>query len=244
MSRAGNYDRHITIFSPDGRLHQIEYALKAVNQSGLTGVCLRGKDTVCMVTQKKVTEKLLDRNYVTSFFKITPKIGCFAVGFVPDCRTVVLQTRQFAAQFKDENAYDIPLHVLAEKVGKQAQLFTQHAGIRPMACTVHLCAIDDERGPQLYKADPAGFVFGYKASSIGSKEAEANNFLEKILRKTQGQSDKVTTIQEAIDCLQLVLSQDLKATDIEVAVVSGKEDFQVLPDGEVEEHLTQIAEKD
>ena len=66
MSRAGNYDRHITIFSPDGRLHQIEYAIKAVNQCGLTGVCLRGKDTVCMVTQKKVTEKLLDRNYVTS----------------------------------------------------------------------------------------------------------------------------------------------------------------------------------
>lgn len=244
MSRAGNYDRHITIFSPDGKLHQIEYALKAVNQCGLTGVCLRGKDSVCMVTQKKVTEKLLDRNYVTSFYKITPKIGCFAIGFVPDCRTVVLQTRQFAAQYKDDNAYDIPVHVLAGKVGKQAQLFTQHAGVRPMACTVLLTAIDDEKGPQLFKCDPSGHYFGYKAAAIGSKEAEASNHLEKILKKTSGQSNEKDTIQEAIDCLQLVLSQDLKATDLEVAVVSGKGDFGVLRDDQVEEHLNQIAEKD
>lgn len=239
-----NHDRQITIFSPEGNLYQIEYAIKSVSNCGTLAVCLRGKDSVVMVAQKKVPEKLMDRDYVTNMYKITQKIGCLAIGSIPDSKAVVQQARQMAAKFKNSNGYDIPVHFLASKVGKKAQIFTQHAGVRPLGATIHLCAIDDEKGASLWKCDPAGFHFAYYASAIGPKEQEANNALEKIIKKTNNQSDRSETIRRAIDCLQVVLGQDMKALDMEVGVVYADEDFLRLPDQEVEDHLTAIHEED
>ena len=135
MSRQG-YDRHITIFSPDGKLFQIEYALKAVTTCGITGVALKGENTCVVVTQKKATDPLMDKSYNTSLFKVTPNIGVMALGLVPDCRLCVAQARQVAASFMDKNGYEIPVHVLANKMGKKAQIFTQNAGVRPLASTM------------------------------------------------------------------------------------------------------------
>lgn len=242
MSRS--HDRHITIFSQEGKLYQIEYALKSVAQAGILGICLRGKDTVCMVCQKKVSDKLMDPSSVTSMYAITPKIGCMALGSNPDAKSVVMEARQMAAKFKDQNGYDIPVHFLAQRVGKKAQIWTQHAGGRIMACTSHLCAIDDEKGAQLWKCDPSGHYFGWKACATGQKDQEGNNALEKIIKKTNAESDMVTTIRKAIDALAAVLGADLKPADIEVGVVTGAENFRILPDVEVDAHLDAIREQD
>lgn len=243
-----HHDRQITIFSPEGKLYQIEYAIKAVQQGGLLGVCLRGKDSVCVVSQKKVSDKLMDRSHVTNTYKITPSIGCLAIGRVPDCKKLVQEAREFAAEFKDENGYDIPVHFLAQRIGKRNQIFTQHAGRRPLACTVHLAAVDDETGAQLWKCDPSGHFFGWKASAIGPKDQEANNALEKIWKKTNGESELNETVQKTIDCLQVVLAQDVKPVDIEVGVAyvtpEGDSDFKILTDAEVDDHLTAIHEQD
>lgn len=108
-----------------------------------------------------------------------------------------------------------------------------------------LCSVDDETGPQLYKFDPAGFCQGYHATAAGAKEQEAINYLEKQYKKVNGQFTREQTIQTAIETLQNVTSQDFKATDIEVGIVTTENPrFRKLSPQEIEEHLNIIAERD
>ncbi|KAL3138669.1 Polyamine N-acetyltransferase 1 [Trebouxia sp. C0010 RCD-2024] len=246
MSRgSGGYDRHITIFSPEGRLYQVEYAFKAVKAAGITSIAVRGKDSVCFVTQKKVTDKLIDPTSVTHMFKITKQIGVLATGQLADARSQVQKARSEAAEFRFKYGYEMPVDFLAKVLADQAQVYTQHAYMRPLAVIPILIGIDEERGPQLYKVDPAGYYVGYKATSAGAKDQEAENYLEKKF-KGNPQYSFDEAVQMAITALQSVLSEDFKPSQIEVGVVrdDAQKAFRVLTDSEVEEHLTAISERD
>ncbi|CAD7954109.1 unnamed protein product [Amoebophrya sp. A25] len=242
MSR--QMDRQITVFSPEGKLYQIEYALKSIQNAGILGVCLRGGDAVCMVAQRKVSEKLMDPSYVTNMYVITPNIGALCIGSNPDCKDVILEARQIAGKFKDQNGYEIPVHFLAAKIGKKAQIFTQNAGMRPLGAVIHLCAVDDEKGPQLWKIDPSGHYFGWKALATGPKDQEANNMLEKVVKQTDGNGERTLTIRKTLDVLMQTLAQDVKPTDVEVGVVTAEGGFRMLSVQEIDDHLTAIHEQD
>mmetsp|Transcript_8710 Transcript_8710/g.25089 ORF Transcript_8710/g.25089 Transcript_8710/m.25089 type:complete len:247 (-) Transcript_8710:71-811(-) len=246
MSRGSGsgYDRHITIFSPEGRLFQVEYAFKAVKSAGFTSIAVRGKDSVCMVTQKKVPDKLIDPTSLTHMFPITKQVGMLVTGIMTDAKSLVQKARQTASEFKFKYGYEIPVDFLARRMADQAQVYTQHAYMRPMGVVSILCAIDEEYGPMLYKVDPAGYFVGYKATSAGTKDQEATNFLEKKL-KNNPQFSFDECVQTAISALQGVLSEDFKASEIEVAVVSDdNRSFRVLTNEQVDEHLTAISERD
>ncbi|XP_042517904.1 proteasome subunit alpha type-6 [Macadamia integrifolia] len=246
MSRGSGagYDRHITIFSPEGRLFQVEYAFKAVKASGITSIGVRGKDSVCVVTQKKVPDKLLDHTSVTHLFAITKYIGLLATGMTADARTLVQQARNEAAEFRFKYGYEMPVDVLSKWIADKSQIYTQHAYMRPLGVAAMVLSIDEEAGPQLFKCDPAGHFFGHKATSAGLKEQEAINFLEKKMKNDPAFSYE-ETVQTAISALQSVLQEDFKANEIEVGVV--KKDhpiFRVLSTEEIDEHLTAISERD
>ncbi|CAL9009687.1 unnamed protein product [Prunus brigantina] len=259
MSRGsgGGYDRHITIFSPEGRLFQVEYAFKAVKAAGITSIGVRGKDSVCVVTQKKVPDKLLDQTSVTHLFPITKFLGLLATGmtahiwfillacnFLADARTLVQQARNEAAEFRFKYGYEMPVDVLARWIADKSQIYTQHAYMRPLGVVAMVLGIDEEFGPQLYKCDPAGHYFGHKATSAGLKEQEAINFLEKKM-KNDPLFTYDETVQTAISALQSVLQEDFKANEIEVGVVVKENPvFRVLSTDEIDEHLTAISERD
>lgn len=221
MSRGTTgYDRHITIFSPEGRLYQVEYAFKAIQTSGLTSVGVRGIDCACVATQKKIPDKLHDPTSVTNMHKITETIGVATTGIMPDARSSVQTLREEAAEFKFTYGYDMPVASLAKRAADLAQVYTQHAYMRPLGVSLIIIGIDvegEQKTPKLFRCDPAGYFAGYKATSSGQKEQEANNYFEKKIKADPtAQFDFDETVQTALGCLQAVVGADLKASDVEV----------------------------
>ena len=136
------------------------------------------------------------------------------------------------------------MDVLANILADEFQVYTQHAYMRPLAVMVMLISMDADRGPSLYKCDPAGYYVGYSATSAGSKEVEAVNYLEKKV-KSGSSFDVNETVQLAISALQHVLGEEVKASELEVALVTADNTaFRVISESQVEEHLTAISERD
>lgn len=251
MSRDSNYDHHISIFSPQGRLYQMEYCFKAAN-SGLTGVAVRGKDSCCVVTQKKVPDRLMQPNSVTHLFQLTPQTGCCVTGTMADCKAMVQRARYEAGQWTFDNGYPVPVGILSKRMADLAQVNTQTASMRPLAVIGLFIGIDEQKGPQVYKVDCAGHYLPFFAAAAGPKEQEAMNFLEKRVKDMKEyNSDQV--IRTAITCLGHVLGSDFRGSEIEVATVQKpKRDdgtvigtggrFKVLSEDEIEGHLNAIAD--
>ncbi|KAL5488400.1 SCL1 [Sanghuangporus vaninii] len=263
MSRT-SYDRYLTVFSPEGRLYQVEYAFKAISGSGQTSIAIRGKDTSVVLTQKKVPDKLLDPSTITHLFSITPTIGCVITGRIADGRAQVTRARAEAAEFRYKFGYEISPEALARRLANINQVYTQRAAMRPLGLAMILIGIDDDFGPQCFKLDPAGYYVGFHATAAGQKQQEAMNHLEKKWKKLNnggGADDPIAagktlsraeTIEMAIEAIATVYSQDFKAGEIEIGIVSSSEEepeesrgkWRVMEQAEVEQHLLAYAEKD
>lgn len=242
MSRGSSagFDRHITIFSPEGRLYQVEYAFKAINQAGITSIGLRGTENVCVVSQKKIADKSIDPKSITHIFRLTKTIGCSITGNLPDCCSHIQRARYEAANYEYKYGIPISIEVLARRMADIAQVYTQNAEMRPFGTSMMLISYEDGK-PQLFKTDPAGYYCGYRAAAVGVKAAECSNYLEKKLKKKQNYN-KTETIQMAIRAMSQSLGIDFKASEIEVGEVDSSGIFRALTETQIEEHLNAISQ--
>jgi len=247
MSGSAGFDRHITIFSDQGRLYQVEYAFKAITAANITSIGVRGKDCAVVISQKKVPDKLLDPASVTYIFQLSPSVGCVMTGSIADARAAVSRARGEAAEFRYKYGYEMPCDVLSKRLANINQVYTQRAYMRPLGVSMTLISIDDEMGPQLFKTDPAGYYVGYKATASGPKQQEALNHLEKKFKnKEYADGDWKEVVELGISALGSVLSVDFKSGEVEVGVVGadGKPGFRKLSADEIDERLQSIADKD
>ncbi|KAL3312406.1 Proteasome subunit alpha type-6 [Cichlidogyrus casuarinus] len=247
MSTASSsgFDRSISIFSPEGRIFQVEYTFKAISLDGLTSVGIRGDDCCVVACQVKRPDKLIEPDSVSRMFRLTENIGCLMTGYWPDCHSQVNRARVEAANFKYKLGYEMPCDVLVRRIAEINQVYTQSAGTRPLACSMMAISFDEElQQPMLYKTDPSGFFAGYRACSVGTKHIEVKNFLEKKVR-TADKCSYDDALELAIGSLSHVLAMDFKPSDIEIAVVSKENPkFRILETHEIDQILTRIAEKD
>lgn len=246
MSAAG-YDRHITIFSPEGRLYQVEYAFKAANQPNLNSIAIRSQTASVVISQKKVPDKLLDPSTVSYLFPVAKHIGFCATGPIPDARNVALRCKAEASEFRYKYGYDIPCEVLAKRIANLSQIYTQRAYMRPLGVILTFISYDEETGPCIFKCDPAGYYTGYKATATGPKQQELNSALEKHFKKLKAdkleEEDWQKVVEFGITTLIDSLGTDFNKNDLEIGVAV-KDKFFVLTPEQIEESLVAIAEQD
>ena len=165
LPAAAGYDRAITVFSPDGRLYQVEYAIETVRR-GTIAVGIRSKDGVVLAVEEK-PRKLQSNDVTQKIFQVDDHIGIAAAGYIPDARSQVDNARFFSQS--NRLIYDEPVEVetVAKHLADQCQQFTQYAGVRPFGVALIISGVD-QQGSTLYLTDPSGTYIPYEAVAIGS----------------------------------------------------------------------------
>ena len=230
------YDRAITIFSPDGRLFQVEYAMEAVRK-GFTTLGLKCPEGVVLIAEKRKLFPLIDFNSIEKIFKIDEHIGITYAGIPSDARVLIDRART-QAQI-NRLLYDEPIdvEVLTRRISDLMQLYTQHGGVRPFGVSLLIAGVDGN-GPRLFMTEPSGAYAGYYARAIGAGSQPVTEFLEKNYNPNLTLEE---TIILAIKALMPVVEGALEPEKLEIGVASVKDRrFRKLTNEEIAEWIKKV----
>lgn len=236
MAPQMGYDRAITVFSPDGRLFQVEYAREAVKR-GTTAVGVKAKDGVALLVDKRITSRLLEAPSIEKIFQIDDHIGAATSGLVADARVLVDRAR-VEAQI-NKYTYDEPIgvEVLAKRVCDFKQTYTQYGGVRPFGTALLIAGVEDTQA-RLFETDPSGALLEYKATGIGAGRTEAMEVFES---KYDDGIDLRGAILLGLEALYVTSESVFDASTIEVGVIELKtRQFKKLTPQEVEEYVSAV----
>ena len=222
------YDRAITVFSPDGRLFQVEYAREAVKR-GTTTVGVKFKDGVVLIVDKRLSSKLIEPESIEKIFKIDSHIGCATSGLVADARALVDRARIECQVNAFNYSEDIAVESLVKKICDFKQSYTQYGGVRPFGTAMLMAGIDAS-GPHLYETDPSGAMMAYKAGGIGAGRDEVMEVFEKNFKDNMTENQAVNL---GLKALSAANDNNLKSEVVEIAVINPEKEFHTLSSEEV-----------
>uniref|UniRef100_A0A3B4ZW90 Proteasome subunit alpha type n=1 Tax=Stegastes partitus TaxID=144197 RepID=A0A3B4ZW90_9TELE len=185
MSSIGTgYDLSASTFSPDGRVFQVEYAMKAVENSS-TAIGIRCKDGIVFGVEKLVLSKLYEDGSNKRIFNIDRHVGMAVAGLLADARSLAEVAREEASNFRSNYGHDIPLKHLSDRVAMYVHAYTLYSAVRPFGCSFILGSYDKDDGPQLYMVDPSGISYGYWGCAIGKAKQAAKTEIEKLTHQNK-----------------------------------------------------------
>lgn len=231
-----SYDRAITVFSPDGHLFQVEYAMEAVKR-GSTVVGVKGTDCVVLGVERKAVANLQDARSIRKIAKLDDHITMAFAGFAADARVLIEKARMEAQSFQ-LTCEDAPsIEYMARFIAKTQHRYTQRGGVRPFGVSSMLAGFSATTGsPELYLTDPGGTYSSWKANVIGGRNEKAvREFLEKNCKDNQTSDDSVRLTIKAL--MEVV---DSGSKNIEVAIMRQDKKVEMLSEDKLEEIIADI----
>lgn len=213
LPAAAGYDRAITVFSPDGRLYQVEYAIETVRR-GTLAIGIKCKEGVLLAVEEK-TRKLQVSDVTQKIFQIDDHIGVAAAGYIPDARAQVDHARFFAQSNKLIYDEPVDVEVVAKNIADMSQQLTQYAGVRPYGVALIIAGVD-EVGGELFLTDPSGTFIGYEAIAIGQGSDEVNEFLEKAYKHNLS-VDEVGKL--ALESINMVSDEKVGISHVKMSII-------------------------
>ena len=231
----GAYDRAITVFSPDGRLFQVEYAMELVNR-GATILGIQCTEGVVLASEENV-EVLEEAGYSWKIFRIDEHVGAAIVGLSSDARILTDQARIYAQSNK--LTYDEPMdvEVVTKRICDIQQMYTQHAGVRPFGVSIIFGGVD-KTGPRVFGTHPSGTYRGYKATALGAGRETVLAVLKEEYREEMGIEDSTKL---AVKCLVKALDARQLPPRIKVALIpAATKKLEMLPDKTIEGYIKEL----
>ena len=196
MMASRGYDMTPTMYSPDGRIYQVEYAIETVKR-GTIAIGVQTKEGVIIAVEER-TRDLQVPNITQKIFQIDDHIGAAAAEYIPDARVQIDNARFFSQSNK--LTYDEPVEVetVAKHLADQSHQFTQYSGVRPFGVALIIAGID-RKGTKVFVTDPSGTYVNFAAVAIGGNSDEVTGFLEKNYKNDMLLNDAASLAVAAIN---------------------------------------------
>ena len=214
MMASRGYDMTPTMYSPDGRIYQVEYAMETVKR-GTLALGISTKEGVIMAVEEK-PRTLQTKNITQKIFQVDYHIGIAAAGYIPDARVQVDGARFFSQGNRMTYDESVEVATVAKHLADQAHQFTQYGGVRPNGVAMIIAGVD-QKGESIYITDPSGTYVQYSAIAIGSGSDDVNTFLEKYYNKDMNLEDAASL---AIAAINLKTEQKEGVNHVKMAKIS------------------------
>jgi proteasome alpha subunit len=224
-----SYDQSITIYSPDGRMYQVEYAREAVKKGSIS-IGMVYKDGIMLMVEKRLSTTLLIPESVEKIFQINDNMGCSTSGLIADARTLVDYAREEIANFKIRYAEEMSVSDLVKRISNIKRIYTQYGGIRPFGVSFLIGGIDDA-GMHLYETDPSGAFKKYKAGAIGEKNIDVAAIFDEKYKENMTLK---AAVHLAFNAITQALEKNVNKSNFEIVIITKKDGIKRLPIEEVE----------